>query len=148
MQIIFKQNTASTEELYQHLFNCDNHFVPPLSEKIDIQVYAQKLKGNAHLFEAWSENVLAGFVAVYINNDVEKTAFISNVSIEDIYKRKGITSELMQRCLAFVKQNGYNKIILEVNEKNEAAVALYIKFGFILLSRKNNSIFMQLNLAQ
>ena len=147
MAIIFKQNTAGLGDILTHLIKCDKHFVPPLSEKIDIKSYSQKLKNNATLFEAWSGSFLVGFVAVYINNHEEKSAFISNVSIEDAYKRKGISSELMQRCIAFVRQKEFVRIILEVNENNEAAVGLYIKFGFSLLSRKNNSIFMQLNLA-
>mgnify|MGYP004421668729 CR=1 FL=1 len=42
-----------------------------------------------------------------------------------------IISALMERILAFARENGVEQVNLEVRSDNKRAIALYEKFGFV-----------------
>ena len=73
---------ASREELSAHLVRCDPHFVPRLSERLDIVSYAQKIHEKAVTFEAWNGGSLVGLVAAYMNDPDGREAYVTNVSVE------------------------------------------------------------------
>jgi RimJ/RimL family protein N-acetyltransferase len=52
------------------------------------------------------------------------------MQVADGHRGRGVGSSLLEACLAWAKQAGAHKITLEVWPHNEAAIALYEKFGF------------------
>jgi RimJ/RimL family protein N-acetyltransferase len=46
------------------------------------------------------------------------------------YRGRGLGSALMVAAIAFARERGYHKVVLHVFPWNEAAIALYEKFGF------------------
>ena len=54
------------------------------------------------------------------------------ISVRKDYWRQGIGSTLMERLIAFAKQSGYEQIELTVESKNRRALALYLKYGFMV----------------
>jgi L-phenylalanine/L-methionine N-acetyltransferase len=46
-------------------------------------------------------------------------------------RRKGVGSRLMGEAVAWARRNGVEKLVLSVYPDNEAAIALYEKFGFV-----------------
>ena len=54
------------------------------------------------------------------------------ISVRKDYWRQGIGSALMERLIAFAKQSGYEQIELTVESKNRRALALYLKYGFMV----------------
>ena len=57
------------------------------------------------------------------------------VSVKKSHWRKGIASHMMQMMIDWAKQKGFEKMELEVNAENTAAIALYHKFGFAEFGR-------------
>ena len=55
---------------------------------------------------------------------------IDNIFVEENYRRKGIGNKLLIELINLAKNRNKNEIILEVNDKNEAAIKLYEKNGF------------------
>ena len=53
------------------------------------------------------------------------------ISVRRDFWRQGIGSALMERLLAFAGTAGYEQIELTVESKNERALALYRRFGFV-----------------
>lgn len=53
------------------------------------------------------------------------------MAVEEASRGSGVGSALMQAGIAFARQAGAHKIVLEVFPHNEAALALYEKFGFV-----------------
>lgn len=51
------------------------------------------------------------------------------ISLYEEYRGKGIGTELVRRMLRLLKEQGYQKVSLSVNEEN-FAVKIYEKFGF------------------
>lgn len=141
----YKTKTAKKQEIVSHLKECSGNFIPPLYERINIEEYSKKIEDKSITFEVWSENILVGLVAIYINTTTH-SAFITNVSILKEYMGLKIAAELIDRCIEYVKQNDLEEIKLEVHEKNAKAISLYKKFAFIKYDTKNEFDLMKLEI--
>lgn len=143
LDIQYKKNTATTKQLIEHLEICKNNFIPPLDKTVDISSYAKKINELSINFEAWAGNVLAGLVAVYFNDYVNRTAFITNVSTVKQYSGNGIASRLLQNCIHHAEHNSFKYINLQVSKDNAGAVALYSKSGFVKIMEEAGEVEMQ-----
>ena len=144
ININYNTKTALMENIYSHLRECNENFIPPLDEKVNIMNYSKKIYENAITFEAWNEKVLIGLIAAYLNDTVNKKAFITNVSTIKSYMGKGIANELMKMCISYSKNHNFNEINLEVSSKNTDALNLYKKYGFVKNKEEDSITFMRL----
>ena len=144
ININYKTKTALTEEIYSHLKECNENFIPPLEEKVNIMNYSRKIFENAITFEAWNEKILVGLIAAYLNDTENKSAFITNVSTIKSYMGKGIAKELMKMCINYSKNYNFKEINLEVSSKNADALNLYLKYGFVKNKEEDSITFMRL----
>ena len=55
---------------------------------------------------------------------------LENLVVANQYRRRGLASQLLRALVASGRQHNLERILLEVRESNQAARALYIKFGF------------------
>lgn len=129
--VSYQKNSASLKHILFHLEECDHQFVPPLSNKINLELYSNKIKAHAETFEAWSDNRLVGFIAVYCNNVQDKIAYITNVSVVSDFSRMKIADTLLGMVEARIKELKINTIELEVDVNNLKALNLYDKHKFI-----------------
>lgn len=143
----FCLNRADVVELANHLKHCDAGFMPPLSARVDIDAYAQKLSDKAMRFEAWYAGALVGLVAAYCNDPTKRAAFVTSVSVIPVWKGQGIAARLLAWCLTHVGREGYAVIELEVDKHNQAAVALYQKYGFFTTKTCRTLLIMNLALG-
>jgi ribosomal protein S18 acetylase RimI-like enzyme len=58
----------------------------------------------------------------------------------------GVGDKLMAACVEFARSRGSASIILESNTKQEAAINLYRKFGFVEIPLDPNSHFVRANI--
>ena len=58
------------------------------------------------------------------------------------FRRRGIAQNFLKDIKKFCKLRLINKIVLEVNEDNQAANILYQKFGFKIVGKRKNYYFM------
>lgn len=121
---------VTLEDIQQHLNKCSSTFTPSLDSYVDIKEYSKKIYDKAVIFEKFDQNNLIGLVAAY-DNPEKKFGWITNVSIDPGYFRKGIASELLNRCYKYFENKGYFHIFLEVFLDNKKAINLYIKQGFV-----------------
>lgn len=138
------RNRATVAEIAAHLRACDGVFVPPLSERVDLDDYAEKIVQRAERFEAWSNGQLAGLVAMYCNDPERQTAFVTSVSVLPARQGEGIASRLLQACTESVRQTAFKRIELEVGAFNSAATRLYKKHGFAVSHTRDQSHTMHL----
>lgn len=146
MPIQYTVNTASSQQIANHLWVCSPNFTPALSEKVNIEGYAQKLAQHATNFEAWDGEVLIGLVDAYLNDLTNRTGFITNVSTVSGYSGQGIASKLLQQCIDRSIEQGFWSIGLEVNKQSLGAVRLYQKFGFTAVNETDTMLKMNLSL--
>ena len=145
-KLTYKTKTAIEKDIYAHLMDCNNSFIPPLVEKINIADYSKKIVENATTFEAWKQDELVGLIATYINDLNGNTAFITSVSVSSNLKGLGIASTLLNKCIEYVRKKKYKKLKLEVNKNNIPAISFYKKFNFIEIESKEDSFIMQLEI--
>jgi ribosomal protein S18 acetylase RimI-like enzyme len=145
-KIEYKVKTASELEIKTHLAACNSNFIPPLSERVNINEYSKKIAEKAITFEAWSGNDLVGLLAAYFNDTVTQTAFITNVSLLKDYMGAGIAAELLKKCIKYAKENKTKSIELEVAKDNEHAVAFYKKFNFVICASRELIFKMKLEM--
>ena len=146
MIVLYRTDTASINDVALHLRRCDGEFVPSLSSRINIDDYAVKIHKLSKMFEAWGEGELLGLVATYCNSNERLTAFVTNVSVIPGWHGNGIANNLINQCMLVVSNLGFKSIELEVGVENEAAIALYSKHGFTVLSRDGPFQKMKINI--
>lgn len=138
-----KINSVSLEVLIAFYNENNETFNPPLNSQVEsVEKYAEKLKNNAVIFEAWDNDELIGLVAAYFNNYETKTGFITSVIVSKKYQKQGIAKNLLEKTIDFAKKNGFEKIHLEVHKENRKAIGLYKKFGFL----ENTTEFISMDL--
>jgi ribosomal protein S18 acetylase RimI-like enzyme/SAM-dependent methyltransferase len=129
--IEYSLNMASESQLVGHLQTCDADFVPPLSGRVEIRDYAKKIASKATRFEAWSGNTLVGLLAVYCNDEKNRIAYITSVSVLRAWNGKGIAVHLLNWCIEHATTLAMRQIRLNVSSDNTAAITLYEKCGFV-----------------
>lgn len=125
----YRLDSVGAAELLTHLRAADAGFVPPLSSRVDLAGYADKLAAHARRIEAWQGDALVGLIALYAN-DPAQGGFITNVSVLPGHQGRGIAGELLTRTLALAAELGLPRLRLEVYADNTAALALYRRHGF------------------
>lgn len=92
-------------------------------------------------FDAWFDGSLAGFVweedgrVVGNANIAPLTAtsrewVLSNVAVEPEYRGRGIATGLVEAAIAYARERGCRRVLLQVWAGNEAATRLYFRQGF------------------
>jgi ribosomal protein S18 acetylase RimI-like enzyme len=145
-QIAYHVNRATEAEITQHLRECDAAFTPPLSQRLDLQQYGQKILNHAVRFEAWSGNTLAGLVAAYCNDPDNRTAYITSVSVLQKWQGRGIARRLLRQCIEHARRSAMRQVSLEVARNDAAAIGLYEKAGFVSGDARDISMMMHLSL--
>jgi 2-polyprenyl-3-methyl-5-hydroxy-6-metoxy-1,4-benzoquinol methylase len=135
------------KHIQQHLTTCSNTFIPSLDSYVDINDYSKKIFKQATLFSKFDGDKLVGLVAAY-DNPTEKFGWVTNVSVDPNYSRKGIASELLNECNKYFENKKYFNIFLEVFSDNKKAIKLYIKHGFINYKIKDNKMTLKQQLTQ
>ena len=130
-EILYKTCTASEDEIFTHLLECNENFKPPLTDRVNIEEYSRKILKKSITFEAWFEHSLIGLIAAYFNESPVLSVFITNVSVLKDFMNMGIASELLRNCISYAKKENMAEINLEVNKESINAIGLYRKFGFL-----------------
>ena len=145
--IAYRIDTATAELITAHLTLCDAYFVPALSRRVALPDYASKIWTHAIRFEAWSDDVLVGLLAVYCNDRERLDAYITSVSVLADRRGEGVATQLLRNCVDYAKLHGFRRIGLEVASDHRAAVRLYEKCGFSVGETSGSFVKMNLDLA-
>ncbi len=88
------------------------------------------------------DNVIIGTITVQPTSNCERYRHRGElgISIQQAYCNLGLGSSLMLHAIDFAKSVGFHQLELEVNSKNEHAIALYMKYGFQVYGRRPDSI--------
>ena len=118
--------------LYQLLVKLDKFYIPPISSKSNLEQYSKKLLKNSKVFSIVNtKGEYVGLLAIYVNDIVNRVAFISSLGILPEYHGSGLSSDLINRAFVVAVENGMRSISLEVDFCNQKAIKYYKKHGFI-----------------
>jgi ribosomal protein S18 acetylase RimI-like enzyme len=148
VSVSYAVNSASAEQVAEHLRHCDVDFSPLLSGRVVIDQYAQKILAQAQRFEAWMMGDLVGLVACYCNDTTTRTAFVTSVSVSRECRRRGIASALLRQCIDYVARMGMIKVLLEVSPDNAKAIRLYEGSGWIVKTGESPVAIIERDISQ
>ena len=94
---------------------------------------------NSSILESELKNPFSKYIIARLNKkivgfagviDTVDQLEITNIVVKKDFRKNGIGNELLVELIKFAKENGKDKITLEVNSTNLAAIKLYEKNGF------------------
>ena len=94
---------------------------------------------NSSILESEIKNPFSQYIIAKINKEIVGFAGvidtvdqleITNIVVRKDFRKKGIGNELLTELIKLAKENGKEKITLDVNNTNLAAIKLYEKNGF------------------
>jgi len=122
-----------------------------IEEVFELQIFNKTEFGN----NIWSKSELLNLLKkpefysiIYIPNkrifgfslffESNKNLDIYSIFVSPKSRNKGVASSMINNALIYSKANSFEKIILEVNEKNTKAINFYAKNGFSNVGRRRN----------
>jgi ribosomal protein S18 acetylase RimI-like enzyme len=135
-------------EIYTYLLENDQIFIPCLTSRVNLLNYATKLNKFADHFCAFFKDRLIGFLGCYFNDPKNNIAFISTLSVNREFQRRGVAKKLLETTIIYGFENGFKQMKLSVHKSNISAITLYSEAGFLELSRSLNQLEMALDLKK
>ena len=91
---------------------------------------------SASFIAAEAENgVILGYAGL---NVVLDEGYINNIAVLEEYRQQGVASALLEIFIRFSEANELAFLTLEVRASNAPAIALYTKYGFEEVGRREN----------
>lgn len=92
----------------------------------------------AYYYVAETENAGRKVIGICGLRNMAGEGEITNVVVDEGYRRKGIAEMMLKRVLAEGKELGIEAFTLEVRRSNQPAISLYEKFGFESVGVRKN----------
>ena len=122
--------------IFQFFEVVDKEFYPPLSERVNLPAYANKLALKAVNLFVVEDGRDVAHAAFYCDDQCSKIAYLSSIGVLPEFHGSGVAGNLLvkvfDRCLA----EEMKLINLEVDFANLKAVKFYEKYGFRFISDK------------
>lgn len=123
-----------------------NDKLPPLQgEEEYVDSVTEKICENGIVYCMLLKEII-GFFAMYANDTVTKTAFISFIAVGIPYRGSGYGSVLLDKAVQTAKEKSMKILKLEVLKDNLIAQQFYKKHGFNVVSEGENSIYLEKNI--
>lgn len=143
----FDIKTLSLTEVSLFFKEHDNDYFERLSDRVDIEEYSSKLLENAIFFTLSDDSTLIGLSPCYFNNEEEKVAYISSLTIKNGFRRKTLGSEMIKQIAAHAKSKRFNDVLVKIHYDNKASQYFYHRNGFTDFKKDRENDFRLLKLS-
>ncbi len=135
--------------LYEAIYIPDGAPKPPrkIIEQPELQVYINDFGAHSAdcCFVAEHDGKIIGACWARIMNDYghvdDETPSLALSVLKD-FRRRGIASALLKKLLTRLAKNNFKQVSLSVQKDNLAAVRLYIKMNFDIISERDGEYLM------
>lgn len=90
-------------------------------------IYETWKQRQTMLLVAREDSKIIGYLILYF---VLEDGEIARIAVADEHRRKGVAGKMLRELALLCRENGVNRLMLDVRESNEAARAFYVKQGF------------------
>ena len=115
--------------------DCDSAFPISVVNRTHFKDIFRKIADNAIFLKVVKQidhdEKCLGFAALYANDHISQTAYISLISVKEEAQGRHIGSMLIKKCFDIATANGMSKIRLEVLNSNGKAILFYKHHGFV-----------------
>jgi len=102
-----------------------------LARMYDVEVMRRELEQGIAWFRALVDGALRGFASVGPAEGASEFK-LHKLYIHPLCQRQGLGGALLNECESTARARGATTLLLNVNKRNETAVAAYRKYGFTL----------------
>jgi ribosomal protein S18 acetylase RimI-like enzyme len=104
---------------------------PPLSQRVGLSAFAEKILSNGVAVLAVAEgDIDAGLAAFYCNDLLRHRAYLTHLAVGPAYRGHGLGKALINYATKYSRSMGMRLMELEVYRDNETAKRLYRSCGF------------------
>lgn len=127
---------------------CDTSFTISVVNRYDFENLLNKIHSYAEFIIVSMSEKPVGYAAIYANDKVSKSSYITLIAIRQECQHIGIGRKLIERCKKVSINNGMKTMKLEVLRQDEGQQIFYKKQGFSITNEKTgrNSIYMEMML--
>lgn len=131
---LYQPGTLDYHQFWEYLKEVDNLLIPPLSSRVDLAEYAERVCNRAILFVAKDGEEWVGVEAVYFN-EYPEFSFTTHLSVKKEYQEGGkIGMELMLRQLRYLKEHRTKGLRFSIRKSNKALLNYHLKTGGRIVS--------------
>lgn len=124
---------TENQKMKEFILKIDNLFPAPLSKKVNISEYCEKILNKGIVIVAKNiDNQIVGILTGYTNDEINKLAYISILCTLPEYQNQHIGTQLLNIFTNIAKENGMKKIFLHTHKENENAISFYKKNNFMI----------------
>lgn len=134
------------QELYVFLKEVEKDFITPLSAKVNLVDYTEKVFVLSEILCLKDKNKIVGCIIFYCNNLKEKFAYISLLVIRNEYRGRGYSTLLLKKVILFLKKRDIKMV--QVHTESMIACKLYEKIGFRCIEEKYGRKKLELGLVK
>lgn len=113
-----REDVAEVAELERKIFP------DAWSENALLETWKQR---QTMLLIALEDRKIIGYLILYF---VLEDGEIARIAVADEYRRKGVAGKMLRELALLCRENGVNRLMLDVRESNEPAKAFYVRQGF------------------
>lgn len=127
----------------EYILKYDNDFYEPLSSRIDIDSFVEKVHTLSTTFVLVYKGEVVGLIASYFYDISSEKGFITLVHTKHKFRGQHLSIDLVETAQAYAKSINFKYIDLMVYKDNASAYNLYSKYGFKVISEENGRCAMR-----
>lgn len=132
-------SNPNAKEIYNFLKELDCDFVPPLSSRVILSDYVEKICRLATILTVLEKDKIVGLSAIYCNDFIDRRAFLTMFAVKKNLRRKGLATKLFNESLNVARSKKMSHLSWEVNSKNKKAMLFYEKTAIGAMRKKINN---------
>jgi len=105
------------------------------AQKLPMSSWREQLRNLPTLVAKHGVDV--GMVRGAQHQDDARTLYLISMWVEEAWRGKGVATDLVQRLIAYAKEAGYRRVILDVADDNARALRFYERMGFTATGRRS-----------
>lgn len=121
-----------------YVLQYDNDFYVPLSARVDMEAFSQKLSDLSTTFIIYKGAEVAGIICSYFYDPSSKAGFITLVHTKHEYRGQHLSLHLLNAVKEYARKHSFEKISLFVSKQQSSAFQLYTRHGFTVISEEEN----------
>jgi hypothetical protein len=126
---IYQPGSLDYHKFWEYLKEVDSLLIPPLSSRVDLAEYAERVCNRAILFVAKDGEEWVGVEAVYFN-EYPDYSFTTHLSVKKEYQNdSNVGIELMLRQLRYLKAHRTKGLRFTIRKSNTQLLNYHLKTG-------------------
>lgn len=121
-----------------YILQYDQDFYEPLSARVDMEAFSQKLSDLSTTFIIFKGGEVAGLVCAYFYQPETKKGFITLVHTKHEYRGQKLSLPLLDAVKKYARECHFENIDLFVSKQQVSAYNLYSRHGFITIEEGEN----------